>query len=127
MNFNSNIAKDVLAVQGTGLNPKINGLDASSRSSSTFYVEDGSYVRMANLQLGYKVPKVIISKLGLSSARVYVQGQNLFTITKYSGVDPAVSNANIGNGGNVNDLRTGYDNGNYPANKIMTVGVNLEF
>ncbi len=127
MNFNSNIAKDVLAVQGTGLNPKINGLDASSRSSSTFYVEDGTYVRMANLQLGYKLPKVAISKLGLNAARVYVQGQNLFTITKYSGVDPAVSNANIGNSGNVNDLRTGFDNGNYPANKIMTVGVNLEF
>lgn len=127
MNFNSNIAKGVLEVQGTGLNPKINGLDASSRSSSTFYVEDGTYVRMSNLQLGYKLPKDIVSKIGLNTARIYLQGQNLFTITKYSGVDPAVSNANIGNSGNVNDLRTGYDNGNYPANKIMTVGVNLEF
>lgn len=127
MNFNSNVAKGVVENQGTGLNPKINGLDASSRSSSTFYIEDGSYTRLANLQIGYKLPKTHLSKLGFSSARVYLQGQNLFTITNYSGVDPAVSNANIGNAGNVNDLRSGYDNGNYPTNKVMTVGVNLEF
>jgi TonB-dependent starch-binding outer membrane protein SusC len=127
MNFNSNVAKGVVENQGVGLNPKINGLDASSRSSSTFYVEDGSYTRLGNLQLGYRIPKATIAKLGLSSARVYLQGQNLFTITKYSGVDPAVSNANIGNSGNVNDLRSGYDNGNYPSNKITTLGLSLEF
>ncbi|MES2794377.1 MAG: TonB-dependent receptor [Bacteroidota bacterium] len=127
MNFNSNVIKDILEKEGTGNYPKINGLDASSRSASTFYVEDGSYVRLGNLQLGLKIPKSFTSKLGLSGARVYLQGQNLFTITKYTGVDPAVSNANIGNAGNVNDQVTGYDNGNYPANKIMTLGINLEF
>ena len=127
MNFNSNVIKDILEKEGTGNYPKINGLDASSRSASTFYVEDGSYVRLGNLQVGLKIPKTLTSKLGMSGARVYLQGQNLFTITKYSGVDPAVSNANIGNAGNVNDQTTGYDNGNYPANKIMTLGINLEF
>ncbi len=127
MNFNSNVAKGVLEKAGTGNNPKINGLDASSRSSSSFYIEDGSYVRLTNLQIGYKVPNVTLKALGLSGARVYIQGQNLFTITKYSGVDPAVSSANIGNSGNVNDLRSGYDNGNYPSNKIMTLGINLDF
>jgi TonB-dependent starch-binding outer membrane protein SusC len=127
MNFNSNVIKDILEKEGTGNYPKINGLDASSRSASTFYVEDGSYVRLANLQVGLKIPKTFASKLGMSNARVYLQGQNLFTLTKYSGVDPAVSNANIGNAGNVNDQVTGYDNGNYPANKIITLGINLEF
>lgn len=127
MNFNSNVMKGILEKEGTGNNPKINGLDAASRSASTFYVEDGSYTRLANLQIGYRIPKTIADKLKFSSARIYLQGQNLFTITKYSGADPAVSNANIGNAGNVNDLRTGYDNGNYPSNKIMSVGVNLEF
>jgi TonB-dependent starch-binding outer membrane protein SusC len=127
MNFNSNVIKDILQKEGTGNYPKINGLDASSRSASTFYVEDGSYVRLGNLQVGLKVPNSFTKKLGMSSARVYLQGQNLFTITKYSGVDPAVSNANIGNAGNVNDQTTGYDNGNYPANKIVTLGINLEF
>jgi TonB-dependent starch-binding outer membrane protein SusC len=117
MNLNSNVIKDILQKEGTGNYPKINGLDASSRSASTFYVEDGSYVRLANLMLGYRN----------KNYRVYLQGQNLFTFTKYSGVDPAVSNANIGSAGNVNDLRTGYDNGNYPTNKIMTIGINLNF
>jgi TonB-dependent starch-binding outer membrane protein SusC len=127
MNFNSNVIKDILTKEGTGNWPKINGLDASSRSASTFYVEDGTYVRLQNLQVGLRLPKTVYSKLGMSGARVYLQGQNLFTMTKYSGIDPAVSNANIGNSGNVNDLRSGYDNGNYPSNKMMTVGVNFEF
>ncbi len=127
MNFNSNVIKDILEIQGTGEYPAINGLDASSRSSSEFYIEDGSYLRLNNLQLGYNLPQSVLGRTGISSARLYLQGQNLFTLTKYTGVDPAVSNANIGNAGNVNDLRTGYDNGNYPSNKIMTFGVNLEF
>lgn len=127
MNFNSNVANWVLEKQGTGNYPKINGLDAASRSGSDFYVEDGSYVRMSNLQLGMRLPAAAASKLGISSGRIYLQGQNLFTITKYGGVDPAVSNANIGNGGNLNDLSSGFDNGNYPSNKMMTLGLNLEF
>lgn len=126
-NFNSNIGKNVLAEQGTGLNPKINGLDAGSRSASSFYIEDGSYTRLGNLAIGYKLPTSLLNKAKIESLRVYLQGQNLFTITNYSGVDPAVSNANIGNSGNVNDLRTGYDNGNYPSNKIISFGVNLGF
>ena len=122
MNFNSNPIKDILT---NPTYPKINGLDASSRSASSFYVEDGSYVRLANLQVGYNVPTTFTKKYGMSNVRLYVQGQNLFTITKYTGADPAVSNANIGNNGQVNDLRTGYDNGNYPSNKMLTFGVNL--
>ncbi|MEA5460129.1 TonB-dependent receptor [Arcicella sp. LKC2W] len=133
MNFNSNIGKDVLAVQGTGNNPKINGLDVASRASSTFYIENGSYVRLANLQLGYRVPKDIAAKLGVAGARLYVQGQNLLTFTGYSGVDPAVSSANIGGSsvaGNasVNDSgKMGFDAGHYPANKITTIGLSVEF
>nr|HMP30487.1 SusC/RagA family TonB-linked outer membrane protein [Saprospiraceae bacterium] len=126
-NFNSNVGKNVVRDQGTGLTPKLNSLDAASRNSSTFFIEDGSYTRLGNLAIGYKLPSSMIRKAGISSLRAYLQGQNLFTITNYSGVDPAVSNANIGNAGNVNDLRTGYDNGNYPNNKIITIGVNLGF
>jgi TonB-linked SusC/RagA family outer membrane protein len=128
MNFNSNIGKDVLAVQGTGNNPRINGLDVASRASSTFYIESGSYVRLANLQLGYRIPKDLAGKLGVSGARLYVQGQNLLTFTGYSGVDPAVSSANIGGGNNVSDSgKMGFDAGHYPANKITTIGLSVEF
>ncbi|MBK7806421.1 MAG: TonB-dependent receptor [Saprospiraceae bacterium] len=126
-NFNSNVGIDVVSVQGTGSNPKLNALDAGSRNSSTFFIEDGSYTRLGNLVIGYKFPASTLSKLGIGSFRAYLQGQNLLTLTNYSGVDPAVSNANIGNAGNVNDLRTGYDNGNYPSNKIITFGINLGF
>ncbi|MBL0100633.1 MAG: hypothetical protein IPP49_11850 [Saprospiraceae bacterium] len=63
----------------------------------------------------------------MKNLKVYVQGQNLFTITGYSGLDPALSNANIGDGNNLNDLWTGYDLGQYPTNKLITVGVSAEF
>jgi TonB-dependent starch-binding outer membrane protein SusC len=63
----------------------------------------------------------------MGNAKVYIQGQNLFTITKYKGVDPAISSSNIGNSGQVNDQGMGIDNGNYPANKTINVGVSLEF
>jgi TonB-dependent starch-binding outer membrane protein SusC len=128
MNFNSNIGINTLALQGTGNNPKINGSDLASRASSTFYIENGSYVRLANLQLGYRLPKDLASKIGVGGARVYIQGQNLLTFTGYSGVDPAVSSANIGGGSNVNDVgKSGFDGGHYPANKITTIGLSLEF
>jgi TonB-dependent starch-binding outer membrane protein SusC len=130
MNFNSNIGKDVLAIQGTGNNPRINALDVASRSSSTFYIEDGSYVRLANLQIGYRLPKEITAKAGLGNVRIYLQGQNLLTFTNYSGVDPAVSSANIGNDANNRGTDTGkagFDGGHYPANKTTTIGVSLDF
>jgi TonB-linked SusC/RagA family outer membrane protein len=128
MNFNSNIGKDVLAIQGTGNNPKISGSDVASRESSTFFIENGSYVRLANLQLGYRLPKDLAKKVGVGGARLYIQGQNLLTFTGYSGVDPAVSSANIGGNSNVNDVsKSGFDGGQYPANKITTIGLSLEF
>ena len=127
MNFNSNVIKDILELEGTGNYPKINQLDVSSTNSSSFYVKDGSYLRLNNLQVGYTLPNSIATKMGMSKARLYVQGQNLITITGYEGVDPAISNANIGNAGQNNDTSMGIDNGNYPANKIVNFGVSLEF
>jgi TonB-dependent starch-binding outer membrane protein SusC len=127
MNFNSNVLNDILEKEGTGNYPKINQLDASSRNSSSFYVQKGSYLRLNNLQLSYNLSNDLVKKLGMSNARVYVQGQNLLTITKYIGTDPAISNANIGNSGQYNDTSMGVDNGNYPSNKMVNVGVSLEF
>lgn len=127
LNFNSNSLNNLIENDGKNGFPKINQADGSSRSSSTFYIEDGSYTRLGMLQFGYNFPSSSLRSLGLGNVRAYVQGQNLFTITKYSGVDPAVSNFNIGNGGNVNDLRSGYDNGNYPTNKILTLGLTVGF
>jgi len=119
--FNSNIAQEVLdnswTSEGNGSLPIIDPNDSQSVTSSTFYVEDGSYVRAQNITLGYTLPKVsVISKL-----RVYVQMQNAFTITGYSGIDPALSSVRQG------DAFTGYDFGNYPSSRTFMLGVNLSF
>lgn len=131
MNFNANVINNILENENKVVDgkawPKINQLDASSRNSSEFYIQNGSYLRMTNLQLGYTLPQSVIGKLGFSRAKVYLQGQNLLTLTKYFGTDPAISNANIGSGGNINDGGMGLDNGNYPSNKVFNVGVTLDF
>ena len=88
--------------------------------TSTRFVEDGSYIRLKNVSLGYDFPSDLISKLKVSSARIYVSGQNLLTFTNYSGVDPEVafrsSNTNLG-----------LDYGSYPNTIAYTVGINLGF
>jgi hypothetical protein len=119
---------------GKGNEPKLNAADGSSRQSSDYYVENGSYFRLGQLQIGYTVPLPAKIKNTVSRLKIYAQGQNLFTITKYSGLDPALSNANIGDfnanmaGGNfINDLWTGFDIGQYPSNKLITLGITAEF
>jgi hypothetical protein len=85
--------------------------------SSTYYVEDGSYLRVRNIQLGYRIPSNVSH---LRSARVYVSVQNAFTFTKYSGFDPEIG-TNRAN----NPLYIGIDETNYPLPRIYTVGVNV--
>jgi len=82
----------------------------------SYYVEDGSYIRMKNLQLGYTIPESVLSKINVKSLRVYVQGVNLFTLTKYSGLDPEL-------GGD--DRAFGADTGNYPNVKQLIFGLNF--
>ncbi len=89
------------------------------------WVEDASYLRLKNLQIGYNLP---ISNMGvewLRSVKVYASAQNLLTITKYEGYDPEINN--FGNnrvGGNA-DLRLGVDLGSYPSARTFTFGINL--
>ncbi|HET6540383.1 MAG TPA: TonB-dependent receptor [Chryseolinea sp.] len=107
-----------------GTLPLIDVNDTFSNTSSSFYVEDGSYVRATNVTLGYSLPA--IPKLGLRKLRLYVQGQNLFTISDYSGIDPALSSVNVGNG-QQNDGWAGFDFGNYPSSRSYMVGLNASF
>ena len=91
---------------------------------STYYIEDGSFMRVRNVQLTYNFPKVWLGK-ALSSAKVYVQGQNVFTATNYSGLDPEVNLQNFtdpkGNRG------LGVDRGAYPIPRTITVGLSASF
>lgn len=130
--FFANVDREYYLNNGTNGLPKLNQNDTGSRNSSTYFVEDGSYLRLGNLQIAYNLPG--ISSIGMSNLKVYVQGQNLFTITGYSGLDPALSNANIGPGFTVggqfqrlNDLWTGYDIGQVPSSKLITLGLTADF
>ena len=94
--------------------------DAIMQKPSTFFVEDGSYFRMKNLEIGYSLPSQVLSKLGgIKRLRVYLQTTNLFTITNYSGLDPETSSGN--------DRHLGIDSGLYPTPQIFMGGVNLNF
>lgn len=101
--------------------PRITNSDSNNNMrASSFYVEDGSYMRLQNLQIGYNVPSVICQKSKLfSSCRVYVSGQNLFTLTGYTGLDPEL--------GINNPLDMGVDQTRYPSSRTFTFGVNLQF
>jgi hypothetical protein len=89
--------------------------------TSTWHIEDGSYLRLQNLYLGYNLPKKLLSKVNINSAKVYLSGTNLVTWTNYSGYNPEVSQDSQGS------LARGLDYGNYPLPKTYTVGINLSF
>ena len=85
---------------------------------NNFYVEDGTYMRVKQLSLGYTIDPATLKRYGIDKARVFVQGANLFTITNYSGLDPEIG------GGTAN---FGVDHGNYPPMKTFNVGISLTF
>jgi len=87
---------------------------------SDFYVEDGSFLRVRNVQLGYTFPKAWLKSLTVSSFRIYVSANNLFTFTEYQGFDPDIGSA----GGT---LAAGVDNGFYPQARTIMGGFNLKF
>lgn len=93
--------------------PNSNGL------FSDFYVEDGSFVRLQNIQLGYSFGEEFLKRPGFDKLRVYVSASNLFTLTKYRGFDPT------GSGGD--PIGAGVDQGFYPAPKTFLLGVNVNF
>jgi TonB-linked SusC/RagA family outer membrane protein len=105
-----------------------NAYDAanSNRFFSTFNIEDGAFLRVRNIQLGYTLPLAISQKVGMSRTRIYVAAQNLFTFTKYSGYDPEIGSRDADNRTG-NALQTGVDFGRYPVSRMFTAGVNFQF
>jgi TonB-linked SusC/RagA family outer membrane protein len=88
--------------------PRLNG--NANREETTFWLDDLSYLRVKNIQIGYNVPNVLLKKIGLSSFRVFASTENLATITKFRGLDPEKA-------GNKSDA--------YPLNKSYSVGINI--
>ena len=102
---------------------------------STWWVEDGDFLRLQNLQIGYTVPQSIIGKIGLSTCRVYVSGSNLLLLTKYTGRDPEMG-ITSSKGSNDQDsvgtkkksiMNSGIDVGGYPIPRVFLAGLQVSF
>jgi TonB-dependent starch-binding outer membrane protein SusC len=92
---------------------------STTGEANSYYIEDGSYFRMQNITLAYNFPTNILNKLKMQRLRVFVGTNNVFTITKYSGLDPSV--------GGAADTNFGIDLGNFPITRQVTMGVNVGF
>jgi len=86
---------------------------------SSYFVEDGSFLRLRNLQLGYSFPKTVLQKIKLEQLRVYVSANNLFTLTKYMGYDPDLGSSSA--------LSAGVDYGLYPQARTIMGGLQFKF
>jgi TonB-linked SusC/RagA family outer membrane protein len=99
--------------------PRYSFVDANNNTrASDRYVEDGSFIKLKNLQLGYTFPSARLERAKLGGLRFYVQARNLFVLTKYTGFDPEIS-------GGIFD--TGIDRGAYPQARSIAVGLDLKF
>ncbi|MCG2462505.1 TonB-dependent receptor [Flavobacteriaceae bacterium F89] len=101
--------------------PRLDIADVNGNTStfSDRFVEDGSYLRLKNIQIGYSFPESLYSKVKLSEFRVYFSADNLLTFTKYSGWDPEPVSFGTLNGG--------VDYGTYPLPRVLSLGLNLKF
>jgi TonB-linked SusC/RagA family outer membrane protein len=106
--------------------------NASFREISSRFVEDGSYVRLKNVSLGYSFPKHLLDKIHVERLRLSVSAQNLLTFTKYSGLDPEVNYTGSAGGtakynNTASNTVRGFDFGNYPTMRSVTMSLNITF
>ena len=112
---NTNTSDPRLAVDQPG-DPSVS---MNNMAQTDRWIENGSYVRIRNLELGYNFARSFLGKVNFSNARVYISGQNLFTLTKYKGLDPDVQGTGI--------ISRGFDAGNWPASRILSAGITCDF
>ncbi len=100
----------------------------TNREISSRFVEDGSYVRLKNLAIGYNFPTNLVERIGVDHLRLGISGQNLLTFTNYSGLDPEVNYYGAsGNNNTSSNTVQGFDFGNYPTLRTVTFSLNLKF
>jgi TonB-linked SusC/RagA family outer membrane protein len=92
----------------------------SETQPNSYFVEDASFFRLKNVQIGYTFPTTISDKIGMDSFRLYVQATNLFTLTGYDGVDPEINSP-------WDNLTLGVDDNSYPLSQIFSIGLNIKF
>ena len=91
----------------------MNGNTSNSGKFNSFYVENGSFLKCRSLLLGYTLPTSPLKKIGIDKLRIYIQGSNLFTITKYTGLDPELQQSDLNDNSNF-----GIDFGKYVSCKL---------
>ena len=96
------------------------GITRDLKSQSSFFVENGSFIRINNITLAYNIPEKLIEKLHIDRLRIYAGVQNLLTLTSYSGYDPETKSASGGR-------TAGIDRGSFPIPRAYTFGLNLDF
>ena len=99
--------------------PRMTTRATSNNVFSDFFVEDGSFIRLQTIQLGYSLPTSLLEKIQLDQFRLFVTAENVLTLTRYKGYDPAASSGS--------PVGSGIDNGFYPIPKTITAGVNIKF
>lgn len=124
----TNYRKDInpwSAANPGGTDPRLavdNGNDptvsVNNMGETDRWLENGSYVRLRNLEIGYALPAAWTGKIKFNTARVFISAQNLLTITGYKGLDPDISNTNLG--------MRGLDSGFWPSSRIFSAGVHIE-
>ncbi len=108
--------------------PKASASESFEQNPSTMMIEDGSYLRLQNIQLGYNLPSSITSKFDLTKFRVYIMGANLFTITGYSGLNPEVMPKFSTTGldaGQPSGIDRGIDTGTWPMPRTFMIGIDI--
>ncbi len=104
---------------GSGQDVRANRVaKGSNGTTSTWHIEDGSYLRIRNIALGYTFPADLVKKIALTKVRIYVAMQNPFTFTKYTGYNPEVTNRSAA-------TTNGEDYGVYPTAKTTSIGINI--
>jgi len=112
----------------SGTQPRVTLSDANNNLRfSDRYVEDGSFLRLKNLQVGYTIPSVYTKRFNVDRLRFYVSGQNLLTFTKYKGFDPEIGDLTQDAANDVKSLGIGVDLGNYPQPRLYYFGINITF
>ena len=123
LNYTNRFASTLDRWTGAGTSnfePRVSFVDSNNnRRASDRYIEDGSYLRIKNIQLGYTFPQSFAEQIGFDEIRAYTQVKNALTITEYSGYDPEISNGGV--------LNTGIDIGTYPQPRIWSMGLNIKF
>ena len=123
LNYTNRFSSTLARWTGAGTSfdePRVTFVDSNNNTrASNRYIEDGSYLRIKNIQLGYKFPNSLIDELGFDEVRAYFQVKNALTLTEYSGYDPEISVGGV--------LNTGIDYGTYPQPRIWSMGLNIKF